>query len=124
MSKPATTLLIALGFVATFVGGAGLGYATTEPEIIEKTHTVTETVEVTPQACITALDASSQAMDIMADIMDTVPDAVVAAATGDVATLNEQTATIGSLNTDMASIREGMGDAPNECRAAAEGAGL
>lgn len=126
----------ALRYTAVAVLGLTLGAATSaggsEPEVVTKTvevevpgptETITETayvdVEVTPPACLDALDIAGQAMSIMAESAGLAGDGIEAAAYGDVAGLDRVTAQVGDLNEDLNTLNPDLSAAVDECRAGA-----
>lgn len=109
--------------VATFALGMAYAGAIMEPEVVTKTKTVTEQVEVvkevTPEGCITALDLLSEAMTIASEQADLAGSSIMAAATGDVATMESNTAQVEELNRQIDELAVPLGPAVAECRGAA-----
>jgi hypothetical protein len=97
-----------VGIAAALVIGVTIGAAgQTEPTtgLQTDTDTVTETVEITPQACIDALDTAEAAFGIASsfagytsDLAYTASEAVYAAAYGDYLALESLTADVESIN--------------------------
>lgn len=96
--------------VAALILGVGIGAAgEPEPVTIEKEvpgpeRIVTKTVEVTPEACLTALDLNEQAFTLLSSSMSSILD-------GDLAAANTSTgavkAMVPKVNTAKAECRAG-----------------
>lgn len=81
---------------------------------------VTKTVEVTPEACLTALDLSEQGFTYSAEAMGYMSDALTAAGEFDVAALQKANADLDTLNPKLKALTGPMKTAATECRAAAK----
>ena len=102
--------------------------ATVTAEPIVETETVTETVEVTPEACITALDLSGEAISIGSQVIDAQSEALMIAAgaldnpfsvsDSDIDRIVELTGYIEDATGDMEAMTPAAGAASSECRGA------
>jgi hypothetical protein len=136
-----TTYLTTAGVMAAFLigvaAGAGGGDQAADGAAVAKpkpaptvTATVTETetvtTEVTPQACLDALDLGETAIAGAAEVMaitgeaftDVVPAAIEAAALWDTEALDATTAQMGALNDRLDGVNIGDPDAYNAAAAA------
>lgn len=105
---PAVTLAVGLGIgVSTS--------ATAEPVV--KTKTVTETVEVTPQSCLDALDHADRGFNIAADGFEAAEDGFNAVAEFDVAALEAVVPRITTTADEMSALVPQYQSAKADCRA-------
>lgn len=80
---------------------------TAEPEVITETETVTEEVEVevevavTPDSCLSALDAGDESIDLLSQGIDIAADAMYAASIMDVAGIESANAQIEALTPQL-----------------------
>lgn len=116
-----------VGSLALFVG-IGIGSAG-EPEPVTVTkevpgpeRVVTKTVEkeVTPQACLTALDLSEEGFSYSAEAMGYMGDALTAAGNFDVAALTKANTDIETVSPKLKQLTAPMKVAVSECRASAK----
>lgn len=101
---------------------------TAEPEVIVETETVTETVEVAPEACITALDLSGDALSLSGDVIGWQAEALGIASDAlsnpfaiDEAGIDrivELTGFIEGASADMEAMTPAASAASSECRGA------
>lgn len=101
---------------------------TAEPEVITETETVTETIEVTPEACITALDLSGSALVLGGEVIGHQSEALMIASdilgnpfAADQASIDrivELTGYIEDATAEMEAMTPDAGAAASECRGA------
>lgn len=122
-------LIVVVGIIAA-CGTETSATASPEPETVTVTETVTETVEVTSQSCLDALDYAESAFAIAADFAGltgdlsfTAGEAVLAAGMWDWEYLEELTEDvvainggIGDLTAQLAPVADGYKSAAAECR--------
>jgi hypothetical protein len=115
----------ALGASMLFIGVA-IG-ASGQPDPVEvvktvpgPTKTVTKEVEVTPAACLKALDLSEQGFTLSAEAMGYMSDALTAASQFDTAAIQQANSDLTELNPKIKALTAPMKSAATECRAAAK----
>lgn len=136
--KPAA---LTAGFLATAFVGIGIGAVGTSDEVQAQrptptvtvtpepvTETVTETVETTPEACLTALDLSGEAISIGSQVIDAQSEALMIAAgaldnpfsvsDSDIDRIVELTEKINGHTADIEAMTPEAGAAAAECRGA------
>jgi hypothetical protein len=84
------------------------------------TKTVDKPVEVTPEACLKALDLSEQGFSYSAEAMGYMSDALTAASKFDVAAMQKANADLEGVSPKMKELTTPMRSAATECRAAAK----
>lgn len=101
--------LLAVSGVAILALGIGLGFAGTEPEIVEVTKTVEVKVPTTPTECLDALEKANDVMNVTGRTITVFQAAVQAAAAQDVAKLEagvkEKDRLHEELTTEMSSYK-------------------
>jgi len=112
--------------VAAFILGSGLGVMNKPdpvrvevpgPErIVEKP--VEKRVEVTPTACLTALDLSDEAFGYAAEAMGFMSDAMTAAGNIDLAGVKAANEGLNKTTPKMTKLKDPLQEAKAECRAA------
>jgi hypothetical protein len=112
------------GALALIVGiGIGSGGQKTEyVDVPGAERVVTKEVEkeVTPQACLTALDLSEEGFGYSAEAMGYMSDALTAAGNIDVAGLQEANADLEKVSPKMKALTTPMKENAAKCRAAAK----
>lgn len=120
--------LLTIGAVGlgALVLGTGIGASATqpppaaEPEVITKTVTETEYVEVTPEVCLTAFDQVGDMVLEMSTVVEKVGPALEAAAMWDVAALEAFTSGIEASNGRMEAMSPGAKADIEECKSLAK----
>lgn len=110
-------LFAAGGLVLGLLLGFGLGQMNAKTETVEKMVEVEKRVEVTPQACLEALDLAGEGFDIGADASDAASDAFTAISNFDVAGIEAATARIEEATDLMNALSSPLGEASQACRA-------
>lgn len=95
---------------------------TPEPEIKEVIKEVPVEVvkEVTPQACLDALDHAGSGLSIASDLIGQIHPAAMAGLNQDVAAIEQITSEMAVSNAEMEELNPLAAAAATECRAAAE----
>lgn len=120
--------IAAIAAAAGIVLGSAITASTLKPETVtvtkevpgpERVVTKTETVEkeVTPNACLTALDMSEQAIGYASDALGYSQDAVLAASKLDADGINAQKDKMDALMPKLKALTEPLQSAKAECRA-------
>lgn len=118
------TAVIALSVLALGLAGCADTQAQAEskpaPTVTVTAEPVVKEVEVieevTPQACIDALDLMADAVEVFIEITETVSPALEAAATWDNAALEALTSKMQRHNEEIEAITPDLGIVVNECR--------
>lgn len=111
--KITTAILAGAAGLALFTGCATPTVATATPE------TVTETVEVTPDACLDALDDAEKLDGLMGDALDSAARAIQAAVSWDDSTLDDETAYLETLTPQVHDTRASFDSNASSCRGGA-----
>lgn len=121
---------LALAAAVIGYGAAGGTPAAPEPEVITETKVVTETkevevpvevpVEVTPAACIDALDLAAEGFLVAASYVPLIEQAARAGVNQDAAAINAVIGAMKASNADLQDLQPLVTDASAKCRASAE----
>jgi len=114
-----THVLWGAATLLALTAGLGIGGANTEATSASG-EPVVETVNVTPDACLEALDYAEEVIDYAADGMSAAADVMLAASQLDVAGIEEATARIREAGDAAERIGPAYRAARDECRSAAE----
>lgn len=121
MKRTAAIALLALALGLTACSGSP---AEAEPAPVPTVTVTAEPVvkeaEVTPQACIDALDLASEVMHVMAEVQDLVKPALRSAADRDVAELERLVGEMTEHNESLDGIEVPLAEAVSACRGSAK----
>lgn len=120
---------ITLGVLGSFILlgiGASMGGASepAEPEVKTVTKEVEVEkiveVEVTPEACIEALDLAGESLTILSDLPGMISEAAIAGTTFDTAAIEDIAGRVGTIEGQINTLTPQVGAASSECRASAK----
>lgn len=112
-------LLPAVVGVLALALGVGLGQMNAKTEIVERTVEVEKTVEITPPACIEALDLAAEGFGYTADFADVTSKAFTAIGNFDVAAFDPLLVEMNDLTEKVSGLAPRLAPLSSACRAAA-----